>query len=266
MQWIGDRGVETAYANCLSSYSLHDVLNGREEGAKRSLEHAGMDVSDGSKGTALGLGWLQAFASQYNISPDPKDYVIAPVTILISDIPNRNGVAFPLAALAAPDIEYKQLAYETWTRSPTFYEHQNDDYTKAHGVIFDMTMKPAPEFAGGNLYRVNALCGVDRTRVPLLANRVLSGDLKTWSMGATVAQYECAICGHHPTKTVRRCEHMNLDNRQMRLFASKSGEPPKLAHYTTSGIRGFECSMVEVPAWASAQNEPDQLMSLYSAT
>lgn len=259
-----ERFVETAFANCLSSYALHDVFNGNEDRAKRSLEQAGMQVSDGASQTALGLGWLEAAAPVYNISRDPKDYVIAPVTILLSEIPNRNGVAFPLTALAAFDPELGQMAYETWRRKPTFYEHANEDHTKAHGVIFDMTMRPARNFAG-NLWRVNALCGVDRTRVPLLANRVLAGDLKTWSMGATIAQYECAICGHHPTKTVRRCEHMSLDNRQMRLFASANGQPPKLAHYTTTGIRGFECSMVEVPAWASAQNEPEHLMSLYNA-
>jgi hypothetical protein len=259
-----ERFIETADCHGFQAYSLHDVLNGREDDAKRALITAGMEVSDGASGAALGMGWLEAAASHYNVSRDPKDYVIAPVSILVSGMPNRNGVAFPLRELAAFDVEYKQMAYETWTRSPVFYEHANEDHTKALGVIFDTTMRHAPEFAGDVLFRVNALCGVDRTRAPMLANRVLTGNLKTWSMGASVAQYQCSICGHKPTKTSRRCEHMSLDNRQMRTFVGASGRPPKLAHYTCAGIRGFETSMVEIPAWASAQNEPNQLMSLYS--
>lgn len=140
----------------------------------------------------------------------------------------------------------------------------NEDHTKALGVIFDVHMSAAPQFAGDTLHKVITLCGVDRTRSPMLANRLLTGSLRTWSMGATLTGYECSVCGHRPSKANPKCEHFGLNNRNMRIF-----EDPKrgrvLAHYICSGIRGFETSMVEVPAWASAQHADDQLLLLDGA-
>lgn len=255
-----ERFTETADAMNFSGegFELHNVLRGDEQQAKRALVNSGMPVDYGRD---LGVGWLAAASRHYNISPDPKDYVMAPVTILVSSIPNRNGVAFPLRELAEFDPEMGMLSYQTWGKKPVFYEHDNQDHTKALGVIFDVHMSAAPQFAGDTLHKVITLCGVDRTRSPMLANRLLTGSLRTWSMGATLTGYECSVCGHRPSKANPKCEHFGLNNRNMRIFEdAKRGRV--LAHYICSGIRGFETSMVEVPAWASAQHADDQLLLL----
>ena len=43
--------------------------------------------------------WLPFAAKPYHISPNPDDYVIVATPIIPSDLPNRNGVGFPLNQL-----------------------------------------------------------------------------------------------------------------------------------------------------------------------
>lgn len=69
--------------------------------------------------------WLPLAAEKYKISPKLEDYVCIPVVIMPSDLPNRNGIAFPYKELTAfnPNPYTKRVAYQTWEGSPTFYEH-----------------------------------------------------------------------------------------------------------------------------------------------
>jgi hypothetical protein len=196
--------------------------------------------------------WLPKAAEKYKVSANLEDYVAVPVTIMPSDLPNRNGVGFPLKELTAfnPNPYVKQLGYETWTGSPTFEEHQNDDYTKAKGVVFSTALVKLPR-SEGNLYKVVALCGFDRTKDSDLYNQVKAGKRTSYSMGAWCEDYECSICGKRHSQGT--CEHASVNNPQFEIFETPQG--PKLGYYNAIGICGFEVSSVKDPAFISATNE-----------
>lgn len=251
-----ERSIELGF--CLGStqaYEMHAIAKGDENRAKLSFETAGLDTSAGRE---LGTGWLEAAAPVYNISPNIKDYVVVPVIMFPSSLPNRNSVAFKLSGLSRFDHELGCLGYETWNRKPTFFNHANDDHTKAKGVIFDTRMTP---MRGTKIWKTVALAGYDRTRDPVLANNILSGNYNNYSMGASVGSYECAVCGHKPTKKDMGCEHIGLDRRSMKIFNVERG--PVLAHYICDYIRGFELSCVHpTPAWAAAHVTPEHHLRL----
>ncbi len=241
----------------VSAFAIDDVQRGNESRAKLSFEQASLDTSIGS---ALGTGWLEAAAPVYNISPNIKDYVVVPVIMFPSGLPNRNAVAFSLKSLGRFDHELGCLGYETWRRKPTFFNHKNDDHTQAKGVIFDTRMVPMAN-TNGKIWKAVALAGYDRTRDPELANNILTGAYSNYSMGSSVGSYECAVCGHKPTKKDTGCEHIAIDRRVMRTFDVERGRV--LAHYVCDYLRGFELSCVHpTPAWAAAHAPPDHHLSL----
>lgn len=253
-----ERFIETAQCNAsVSAFAMHDVHNGNETRARLSIETAGLDTNVGQ---SLGTGWLEAAAPVYNISPNIKDYVVVPVIMFPSGLPNRNAVAFRLGGLGRFDHELGCLGYETWNRKPTFFNHKNDDHTKAKGVIFDTRMLPM-QGTGGKVWKAVALAGYDRTRDPELANNILTGAYNNYSMGASVGSYECAVCGHAPTKKDPGCEHISIDKRVMRIFDAPRGRV--LAHYICDYLRGFELSCVHpTPAWAAANVNPEHHLRL----
>jgi hypothetical protein len=69
---------------------------------------------------------LLPFASKVlDISADISDYIIQPIEIIRSEIPNRNGIGFIYEELAKYSYPYGRLAYQTWIGMPTYVEHQN---------------------------------------------------------------------------------------------------------------------------------------------
>ena len=86
--------------------------------------------------------WLPYAATELKISTNPKDYIFTVVPIMYTDLPNRNGVSFPLKELLRWRPEYGCQAYKTWVGMPMHQEHQADDHTKALGVIVDVALRP----------------------------------------------------------------------------------------------------------------------------
>lgn len=187
--------------------------------------------------------WLPFAAKDYHISPDPKDHIVVPVIVMPSDLPNRNGVAFPLHQLAKWDPEIGRIAYKTWKGMPTYSEHANNDYTQARGVIADSLLRKLNGFNQGQIWKVLLLLTFDRSKYPDVARRILTGETNSYSMGAWVNEYQCSYCnsalgkcGHiHPKKPTE----MSVINGHM-------------AFRNAIGIRGFECSEVGTPAYISA--------------
>jgi hypothetical protein len=85
--------------------------------------------------------WLPFASKSLKISASLSDYIVVPVVIMPTDLPNRNGVAFPLAQLVKWDNEMGRVAYKTWTGQPVHYEHANQDPTKAYGVVVDTYLR-----------------------------------------------------------------------------------------------------------------------------
>lgn len=72
----------------------------------------------------LDTSWLKLAAPVYHISPNLNDYVITTTILTISDLPNRNGIAFPLEELTRfQEPPLNHLAYKGWSGCPLFVEH-----------------------------------------------------------------------------------------------------------------------------------------------
>jgi len=199
--------------------------------------------------------WLPYAAKLYNINPDIRAYVLATIPICPSDIPNRNGIGFPLAELLKfqPPPVARQ-SYKAWTGCPLHYEHRNEIHEDAYGIILDTAMRKITGYGGGKLWKVMGLIGIDRTKHPEMARRVIAGDINTYSMGALVDSFSCSYCGSEVTKK-HTCGHVNLqrdiDWNEVRSWDNKRHIAFRNAH----GIQPIETSLVESPAWTTALSD-----------
>lgn len=239
-------------SDCLASAIGVEVYSIEKQ--KSRLIVANESVVDQTRAALeVATGWLPAAAEEMNISPNLKDYVLAPVVIMTNDLPNRNQVAFPYEELTKFNVELGDLAYRSWRGKPTFKDHVNKDHTKALGVVFDVGMRKMKN-AKGNVWKVIALCGYDRSRQPVLANSIVSKP-SSFSMGAFCATYKCSICNNE-FEPNRECEHVKLGRPDFRIYDNQ------LAYYDACGINGFEVSHVESGAFYSAQTESNMVMVL----
>ena len=187
--------------------------------------------------------WLPFAAPIYHISPDPEDFVITPVIVMPTDLPNRNAVAFPKRELVKFNPEMGMQAYKTWSGKPTYYEHANDDVTKAYGVIIDSYMHKLETHGQGLVWKLLLLLAFDRNKHPDVAEKILQGEINTYSMGSWVTSYTCSLC----EKEVGKCEH--LDPEAEAQMYIRDGV---LVFKNVKDICGFECSAVGDPAFTSA--------------
>lgn len=187
--------------------------------------------------------WLPQAAPHYHVSPHFDDYILTPVIIMPSDLPNRNAVGFPLSQLTAFHPHLGQMAYKTWKGKPTFYEHKNNDITKAYGIIADSFIRKMSGYGNGKVWKILLLLSFDRTKNPHVTSRIVGGDLNTYSMGAYIDGYTCSYCNEE----LGQCEH--LDPKQP-TYMYEIGN--KLVFRNVRGVEGFETSAVESPAYASA--------------
>lgn len=182
--------------------------------------------------------WLPAAAEQYNISSDIKDYVLVPnIPIILSDVPNTNGIAFEKKELLRFIPAAGKLAYQTFKGKPTFIEHDNADHTKAKGVILDVYAAPLEGYGKG-LIKIVEMLAFDRTRDPDLCRKILSGERNAYSMGASFNGFKMST-GERP--------HKNALNEP--LYRDAKG---RLVYKQVQDIEGFETSSVGNPAYISA--------------
>jgi hypothetical protein len=225
---------EMKKSGCITTASTNEMV----------MDHPAIQSDDGNQlHIPLDMKtWLPFAAPVYHISPNPEDYIIVPVIVMPSDLPNRNGVAFPLRELIKWDPEVGRQAYKTWKGMPTYSEHDNEDYTKSRGVIADSLMRKLNGFNGGQIWKLLLLLTFDRSKYPDVVNRILSGQTNSYSMGAWVNSYECSVC----SAELGHCGHISKTSR---AFGNYGGQ---LAFRNAIGIRGFECSEVSTPAFISA--------------
>jgi hypothetical protein len=194
--------------------------------------------------------WLPKAAEVYNISPRLEDYIIVPVIAFISDLPNTNGDCFSKKEMLRFNPEYGMLSFQTFKGKPTHIHHQNQDHTKAKGVIFDVEASLLKGYAGNHM-KVVLLSGFDRTRDPILCNQILTGEINTYSMGAYYDAYECSVCGHKVGKGYSQipCAHTEL-----RRPTYKQADGQLVFRKCINNI-GFENSAVTSPAFLSAVSD-----------
>lgn len=199
--------------------------------------------------------WLPFAAKVYKISPKIEDYILVTTPICPSDIPNRNGIGFPLNELTAfqpPPIS--RMAYKAWAGCPVHYEHKNEIHEDAYGVILDASLHKVSGYGGGKLWKVMGLLAIDKYKYPEIARRVAAGDVNTYSMGAYVDSFSCSYCNSPMTKT-QYCGHIHPNNDiDWREFQDFDGSR-HIAFRNAHGISPIETSIVESPAWTTALSD-----------
>lgn len=200
----------------------------------------------------LGFEQILPYAAPaLNISADPKDYVLSVIPIMYTDLPNRNGVGFPLKELVKWQVEYGCCAYSTWKGMPMHLEHAADEPKTALGIIVDVALRPIKTHGNGVIWKVVCLGAIDRTKrlgneaIPI-GEKVATGENNTYSMGAMVDGYTCSYCGAE----VGRCTHVDPDIKHSPVtFYELNG---KLVYKQVYGIKGVELSVVADPAFITA--------------
>ncbi|MGF3990585.1 hypothetical protein ACQX7T_15195, partial [Staphylococcus aureus] len=111
--------------------------------------------------------WLPFAAKTYKISPRIEDYIIVSTLVCPSDIPNRNGIAFPrdeLARFLPPPTN--RMSYKAWKGCPVHLEHDNEVHERAYGVILDASFHKVEGYGDGKLWKVMGLLAIDKNKYP----------------------------------------------------------------------------------------------------
>lgn len=203
---------------------------------------------------SLGFEKLLPYASRaLNISSNPKDYVLSVIPIMYTDLPNRNGVAFPLSELVKWCTDYGCQAYQTWRGMPMHLEHAADEPKTALGIIVDVSLRPIKTHGNGKIWKVVCLGALDKTKRigeerggVTFGERVASGEANTYSMGALVDGYTCSYCGAE----VGKCSHIDPDVKRTPVTFYELNN--KLVYKQVYGIKGVELSVVADPAFITA--------------
>ena len=251
----------------------------------RSLKNRTAELSAGDTTLRtddnLDVSWLPLAAAKLNISPSIKDYVMVPVILFYANVPNRNGLGFLTKDMADWDTQTKVARYKSWRGAPMHIEHDNQDPTKAIGVVLDTHLakhdaEPLP------FWKNVAYMAVDRGKNPQIAKNILSGKVTTYSMGAYInGGYVCSVCekaacGHIVAPTSKRKYISLIENgsatdssgKARTLFDKRRGpendnlpELPVLAFAAGKRPLGFEVSVVETPAYPMAEADNVQYWS-----
>lgn len=227
---------EMKKSGCITKASTGDYLVQRAEFEATGDATVPLDFST----------WIPFAAPHYHLSPNPDDYIMVPVIIMPTDLPNRNSVGFPLKELIRFHPHLGQQSYKTWKGKPTHREHQNEDITKAYGVIADTFLRKLRGYGAGNVWKVLTLLTFDRSKHADVAASILDGTMNSYSMGAWVSSYTCSYC----KAELGKCLHISKD-KPGPLYELNG----KLVYRECVGIEGFEVSSVGTPAYITALSD-----------
>jgi len=195
------------------------------------------------------LPWL---APKMNLSSNISDYFFKSTPIIVSDLPNRNGVAFPLQSLVEWNMDLHCQAYEGWKYCPMFEEHQSDDINTSVGVIADVTMRKLKGYANDKLWIVLILAAIDRSKNTPLVRDYESGKVNTVSMGAMVDYWTCGYCGAPEGK----CDHIDPNPNRVSFYELNG----RLVYKNVWGVAPYETSIVRDPAYGVAIGSDKKLI------
>lgn len=160
------------------------------------------------------------------------------------------------------EILYKY--YPTFIGAQNYYNHEQDP-RKSYGFIAGATirkiqLKEAENPETDFVYYVDLLVATNKIVPPnpRVIQRMLTGELKTWSMGCDSSSLQCTKCGMLSENPEDDCVHMKYELG--RRFITPLGQEAKVLAIVTpnrpSGKKGIvkfkEISMVEGPAFKGA--------------
>ena len=240
------------YAEYADAHAFGQVIDVHKEQRSKNIEvsSTGVHIANSQMAAENGMdnaldisSWLGFAAKDLVISSNLNDYVFVPVITMASELPNRNGVGFPLDELARWNPEYGMQAYKTFKGKPAYVEHANDVLEHASGVIADAYLRKMAQFGQGKVWKLVELMAIDRSKNPELASGILKKEKNSWSMGAMVSSYTCSYCGSE----LGKCDH--ISKARPLDFYELGGN---LVYRQCRGIAGFETSNVGVGAFPMA--------------
>lgn len=192
--------------------------------------------------------WLPYAAKKYQLSTDIRDYVLVPVPVMFTDIPNTNGDSVTLKEFLDFDPDMGMQRFKTFRGKPCHLEHDNKVIERAKGVILDVFLRPLRQFGGGRYWKLVELMAYDRTKDPLLVNSILSGENNAYSVGFYFKSYTCSVCGATVGQGLnsKPCDH-TFPRRP--TYRNPQG---RLAYRQCHSIQGFETSVVANPSYITA--------------
>lgn len=202
--------------------------------------------------------WLPFAAKTYNISARIEDYVVIPTPVCPSDLPNRNGIGFPLSELTRymPPPIARQV-FKAWTGTPLHVEHDNKDCTKAFGVVLDSMLTLITGYNGDRMWKVMGLAAIDKNKAPDLAQQALDNEFNTFSMGALADELRCSICHsvvYDEKNRHKNCRHTtHTEDINFRVFDVDGKR--RLGYLTAHYLTPIELSYVADPAWVPALSD-----------
>ncbi len=177
---------------------------------------------------------------EYN--PEFKYYrVIA----LHGDVPNQNADAFEWGdendnekpELLRFEKSADRYVYQSFTGRGNYKNHDNDDVTKAVGLILDV----APNIEGKF---IEALLAVDTKKDPELIRGIDNGYIDSVSMGALCGHSICSVCDNIAHTPAEYCNHIKYSKGKQVYHEGQY----KLAYEINRSVSFIELSWVSVPA------------------
>lgn len=217
----------------------------RDTMSERTIKKSGLLTTASSQATgnfarSVDISWLPAASKTYNISDDPRDYLLTEIPAVTTEIPNKNLQCFSNSEVLYFDPMRGRQVFKTFVGSGCHYEHQNKEPLKAKGVIFDAIIIPVPHY---NVMKIHLLAGWDRTKDRDLVQDIDSGERDGYSMGSIVQQFIDSITGQSvglEGGKYKRGQVVNIQGNNHLCF-----------HYCTSSFF-FEISSVAMPADVTA--------------
>jgi len=171
-----------------------------------------------------------------------------------ADVVNTNGDYFSKEELLG-EIDFKGEkipAYKSFEGVPIFSNHKNDDVDLARGVVV---------YAEWNEDENAVYCTffIDEDAYPDIARAVRQGVITDVSMGASVTEGECSVCGNKAVTESLWCMH------QKKFKGRKDPDSGKLVYEINRGIKFIELSLVGDGAFDTCEIkaliEPDEMFA-----
>lgn len=194
----------------------------------------------GNFARAVDISWLPAASRTYNISDDPRDFLLVEIPAVTTEIPNKNLQCFSNSEVLYFDPMRGRQVFKTFVGAGCHYEHQNKEPLKAKGVIFDAVIIPVPHYG---IMKIHLLAGWDRTKDRDLVNDIDTGERDGYSMGSIVQQFIDSITG----------QSVGLEGGKYKRgqVVDIQGDNHLCFHYCTNSFF-FEISSVATPADVTA--------------
>lgn len=186
---------------------------------------------------------IKTVSKLYNISSNIDDYIFPVPRAVGADEPNSNGDRFTHDELTRYSSNHKCLVYQTFRNDPLHIEHASENPKTARGFLPDayyVSDNPKDKY-------VLTICAVDTKKDPDLAEGLLSGDIKYFSMGCMCEAVKCSICNKVANSDKEMCDHLKY--KKMQYIGGK------LVFEDCLGVEFQELSVVGDPAYAKAATQ-----------